>query len=349
MQNSASHTANVMTAVRDRLDALNDPGFFDATPVTIEIGNPAQYHPRAEGAAPLVTLFVYRIELNEAIHSTPNTAQAVVLHTLITAFCTGGTNDQESAGSFELRILSHIVRLFLESPEIGPVRIPNALPVGPASSIIMADLMIEARPRKLEVEDLNHIWTTQADAPYRTSLAYSFSFGVITPSRPGDEGPPVITPVLEDRDDPGAQPVGATPIEGPLVPALDTPPELGVLVIQRGTVPAPNLVTDVTFTAGGGDQVLGVVGITRDAEPLTLSLEVWDATAANWVDATGRLSATAITTQSQRALQGGDPVAPTNITLSDDGNPGLLRMSATRAADPPSLEMSRVSITMELP
>lgn len=347
MQTSASHTAQVMTAVRERIQSLNT-NLFSTTPITVEIGNPAQFHPRPEGAAPLVTVWVYSIEFeNTGLLVAPDSAQALRLHTLFTAYCSAGATAQESAGTFELRILSHIIRLFMEAPEFGPIRITNALPVGPAADLITSDLMIEARPRSIDVEDTNHIWSTQGDTPQRTSVAYSISFGIVTPSRPGSEGPPVIQAFLED-------PLAADPQEVGVRPEMPGPvPEpvvaLGVLALQIGTPAAPHLVPEISFTAGDGDQVLAVVAISEAEETLELTLETWDGAGGGWVDATGGLSDTALTSIVRSSLLEGALIAPTDISLTDDGTSGLLRLSAARTVDPETLSLSRVTITMEAP
>lgn len=345
MQTSVSHTAQVMVAVRERIQTLNQT-VFQATQLRVEVGNPAFFHPLSATSGPLVTIWVYRLEFdNTVMLVTPDSVQPLRLHTLITAFCPAGADPQESHGTFELRILSHIVRLFLEAPEVGPVRITNALTVGPAADLITSEFMIEARPRSLDVEDINHIWTTQGEAPYRTSLAYTFSFGFVTPSRPTDDGPPVLNVVLEDPDDLSAEAIGVRPE----LPA-DTPesaPALGVLALQLGTSAAPNLVPDVTFTAGAGDQVLSVVAVTEAEETLVLSLELWDGDAGSWTDATSRLSDTALTSLVRRDLLDGAPIAATDVTLADDATVGILRLSAERTVDPEILSLSRVTISME--
>jgi hypothetical protein len=345
MQTSVSHTAQVMVAVRERILSLNQ-SIFQATPIRVEIGNPAFFHPLAESSPPLVTVWVYQLEFDNAgILPTPNTVQALRLHALITAFCQAGAAPQESHGTFELRILSHIVRLFLEEPEVGPVRITNALPVGPAASLIASEFMIEARPRTLDVEDFNNLWMTQADAPSRTSLAYSFAFGIVTPSRPTDEGPPVLNVVLEDPEDGSDAAIGVRPAMPDTAPPVA--PALGVLALQMGTPAAPILMPEVTFIAGAGDQTLSVVAVTEAQENLVLALERWNGATGGWVDVTGRLSATALTSLVRASLQDGAPVTATDVTLADDGAVALLRLSASRAADPAMLSISRVTISME--
>lgn len=342
MQTSAAHVADVMAAVRRRIQTLNTKPFA-ATPLDVEIGSPATFHPRTEASQPLVTIFVYRIEFDNAAWVTESGgAQAVRLHVLITAFCNAGAERSESAGSFELRILSHVIRLFMEQPSFGPVRILNAPPQGPAAVLIGTDLMITAQPRALDVEDMNHIWTTQGDTPYRTSLCYMFSFGIVTAAKASDEGPPVIFPVLTDP----LAPAPTAPAVHPRLPDLtETPPQQGALVLNTGTAAAPRLATEARFPAGGGDAALPLVAITEEAEPLVLTAEIWGAT--GWQDATARLGGTAITSLSRVALQGGAPIPPTAVTLEDDGKPAVLRLSARRAVAPETLLMNGITVTME--
>ena len=339
MLTAAAHVADAMAAVRRRIQSLNT-GPFSATPIAVEIGAPATFHPRDDGATPLVTIFVYRIEFDNAAYlSTPTGAQALRLHALLTAFCAAGVDRSESAGSFELRILSHIIRLFMEQPQLGPVRVPNALPVGPAAALIGADLMITAQPRMLDVEDMNHIWTTQGETPYRTSLCYLFSFGIVPAAQPSDDGPPVLFPVLVDPLDPAS--VGVHPG----LPAQTTPaPSYGAVVLNLGTHIRPTLVTEARFVAGGGDFTLQVAAITETPEALILQLEVWGPN--GWEDASDRLAQTVITSLARRTLQGGTLLTTSPVTLDDDGNAAVLRLSATRAAQPQMLIMNGVTITM---
>ncbi len=184
---AASHIADVMAAVRDRIRELQPlfPG------LDVEIGHPAQFHPRAAESNHLVTLFVYRIEPDmRAMVSTPEVGLAVRLNTLVTVY--GGDKEDlsESIGSLELRILSHILRLFVERAMLGPVRLRDTLAQGALAVWAEQGLSVEAEPLSLDMEEINHIWTTQGDTPYRTSLAYSFKYGLVTPLKPTPDGPP---------------------------------------------------------------------------------------------------------------------------------------------------------------
>ena len=53
-----------------------------------------------------------------------------------------------------------------------------------------------------------------------------------------------------------------------------------------------------------------------------------------------------ITSLARRTLQGGTLLTTSPVTLDDDGNAAVLRLSATRAAQPQMLIMNGVTITM---
>lgn len=343
MVTSTSHLADVAAAIRTRILSLDT--LFNG--LVVEVGNPAEFHPRADTAPPLVTLFIYRIEPdNAALLATPDSGAAMHLHALITAYCSAGETPQESAGTFELRILSHIIRLFLEAPELGPIRLRDVLPIGPLAALVSQDLMVEARQMAPDMEEINHIWTTQADAPYHTSLVYRFAFGIVTPSQPSNEGPPVLRTALEDPADPDPNAPGATPAFG------DTPqpaPEQGALTFNLGTALAPQLAAGIDLIATLGDLSLPLIAVTETAETLDLLLERFDAATGTWIDATADLAPVQINSRSRAVLAAGGPLAPDIFTFTDPGVAGVWRLSGLRAADPASLLIAPIFLTVGVP
>lgn len=340
----SAHIADVMAAVRTRILELA-PLFDD---LAVDIGNPASFHPRQDTAPPLVTLFVYRIEPdNSAMLATPSTALALRLHVLITVYAGQGETEGEIAGSYELRILSHIIRLFHEQPHVGPVRIREAVPVGALAALVTQDLMIEARQMAPDMEEINHIWTTQADAPYRTSVVYRFSFGIVTPSQPSDEGQPVLTVDLSDPDDPDPDAHGVTPVMPTLVPEPE--PEQGVLSLDVGAPGPTRLAPGVTLPVGGGAAALEVLAVTETAENLDLVLERFDQTTGTWVDETADLTLASVTSLARLALQGGGAITTDTVGFPDPGAAMVFRLGAVRPGDPDALVMAPVFVTFEAP
>ena len=139
----------------------------------------------AKRAAPdthVINLFFYRISPS-GFHAgqTSNEPLMLRLHCLVTPFCkdapaeNGG--DVMPAGDAELRILGEVVRLFHEHPIIGP------LAGGPAEGATRYAL--QAILRAPEMEEINHVWTTQGnDLPYRASAAYEFALAAVDPATP---------------------------------------------------------------------------------------------------------------------------------------------------------------------
>jgi hypothetical protein len=314
----------------------------------VEIANPAQFADRADTDPPLVTLFVYRLEPDHtALLATPNSGAAIRMHTLISVTCTQPDLPNESIGSQELRILSHIMRLFHENHLIGPVRIQNALPIGPIASMITSDFFVEARQMAPDMEEINHIWTTQGDTPYKTSLVYRFSFGIITPSSPKDEGPPVLRVNLEDTDN-------VDPNKPDVTPQLTTVPsepqvDFGVLAQNAGSIADPQLLPNATVIAAAGSVALDLVGVTENAETLDLILESFDAINGVWADAGVilNLSNNSITTLAREILQGGGAVSNLAITFDNPNTPTVLRLLAFRTVGPETLSMAPIVITIE--
>jgi hypothetical protein len=343
MPANSSHLEDVINAVRARIVSL-DPLFGG---IDVEVGNPAQFHPRADGSKPLVTIFVYRIEPdNAAMLATPDSAAAMRLHTLITVFCTEGLEEAESTGSLELRILSHIIRLFHENNKLGPVRIREAAPIGPIAALVTSDLTVEAQQMAPDMEEINHIWTTQADAPYRTSVVYKFSFGIITPSQPSDVGPPVLTTNFGDPDHPEFDDIGVTPFLADLVEE-EIPPALGVLTINIGSAASPQFVPAIAVEEDTGPINFNLVAVTETAENLDLTLERFDQQSGLWVDISAQLSLNSITSLARTVLQDGGNITNTAATIDEQTEPQVLRIQAQRNIDPETLQISPVFITAE--
>jgi hypothetical protein len=76
-------------------------------------------------------------------------------------------------------MLGQVLRVFHEQPVLGPLE-ADGEPI---------QLQIVFRP--LSPEDLNHIWATQSEAVYRTSVAYEVALVPILPARPS-VGTPLV-------------------------------------------------------------------------------------------------------------------------------------------------------------
>lgn len=150
----------------------------NANAIRVLMGPPAEASPGASATEHRVNLFFYRIEPPGFFPDVaPDEIWRIRLHCLITAF--GMTEGQVSAGENDLRLLGEIVRLFHETPIMGPVGLNGE------------QVRMEAVFRPLEIEELNHLWATQGDVAYRPSVAYELSLVPIIPSQ-RDLGSPLV-------------------------------------------------------------------------------------------------------------------------------------------------------------
>ena len=345
---ATAHIADVVDAMRQRIAGLATPL---GAQISVEIGNPANFHPY-EKSTPLITIFVYRISPdNAAMVATPGSAMAVRIHTLVTVFCAKAEVEGEAPGSHELRILSHVARIFHEKPTLGPLRIREAVPVGQLVQLLAHDLYVEAQLKSPEMEEINHIWTTQAETPYRTSLVYELVHAFVTPAKPSDEGPPVLRTTLAWRDG------EADPYQEGVAPyvAVDNakpPPRQAVMAFNSGTAAAPFLVPAISLALAAQPDpvVLKLAAIAEAAEPLKLELEMWNEATLTWTTVPlGAPGGGMVATQPRTGLPINAPLAMTDVQFARPVQPAVLRLTAQRTSDPASLTVNALTITLEGP
>ncbi len=342
-----AHIADVVEKMRERITPLST----QFASLKVEITNPAYFQTYAAND-PLVTIFVYRVSPDHAaMVATPNSAMAMRIHVLVTAFCKVSPVQGEAPGSEELRIISHILRLFHEKPMLGPVRIREAVPVGPLVQLLAHDIHVEAQLKPLDMEELNHIWTTQAQTPYRTSLVFELVHAFVTPAQPSDEGPPVLRTEMAWRDQP-ADPW--TPGIAPYLAVDNAPakPPQAVLAFNTGTGPAPVLTPAMTRVRNPAQPAISVTlaAVAETAEPLTLSLARWDAATLAWVAVAITAPAPAtMQTQARATLAGGAALAGTAVSFAMPAEAGVYRLSAEKTGAPAALAVNSVTLTVEEP
>lgn len=158
-------TSLSLTARKLRDHLLEYPGLNQ---VNILIGNPSTAYKEAEGYAGehYLNIFFYRI--------TP----------------AGYPVDGQSSDPFFVRLYCLITALGKESPGSNPVMagendlrliggVMDALHTNPVMLITDEEeapiVQLEIVPHTLELEDLNHIWSTQGDIAYRPSVSYEIA------------------------------------------------------------------------------------------------------------------------------------------------------------------------------
>jgi hypothetical protein len=132
-------------------------------------------------AKDLLNLFFYRIEHDgfPTDGSTDNPTY-VRAHCLMTAFCVADADPPLSAGEKELRLVGRVMQVFHENPCISIVD---------DSKRELAELQVV--PTSLSVTDINHLWGTQGELPYRLSFSYEFALLPVPFVTPVDRAPRV--------------------------------------------------------------------------------------------------------------------------------------------------------------
>jgi hypothetical protein len=124
-----------------------------------------------------VNLFFYLIEPSGFGAFAPDETWLVRLHCLVTPF--GVAEGQVGSGENDLRLLGAVLRVFHENP-ILPAYDLDGTPV--RGQVVL---------NPLTLDQINHIWSTQGDVPYRPSVAYEMALAPIPPSEMRIPGPMV--------------------------------------------------------------------------------------------------------------------------------------------------------------
>jgi hypothetical protein len=138
--------------------------------IRIMIGTPADAAPKDSDTDHRVNLFFYRLEPSGFFPDTfPGEPWRLRLHCLITAF--GVSEELISSGENDLRLLGEVVRIFHENPVLETVDVDGE----------QVRLQVVFQP--LSADDINHLWSTQGDVAYRTSVAYEMALAPIVPEQ----------------------------------------------------------------------------------------------------------------------------------------------------------------------
>jgi len=107
---------------------------------------------------------------------------------LITAL--GGRSGGKTPGDSELNLMGSVLEFFHRNPVVN-VKDNDEV------------MQLQVVPTQLSLDDINHLWSTQNNTPYRLSLAYEFSLlPVPMTARAVHDGPPVRTVVVNAEPKP---------------------------------------------------------------------------------------------------------------------------------------------------
>jgi len=236
----------------------------------ILIGHPSLAVKDIEGETnkQFLNLFFYRVE-HGAYPADSAAADVLYLrfYCLITALgtkeiATGGAT--VSAGENDLRLVGAVVKRLHESPLL-------RLRDDTAQEVAQLQIVLHV----LSLDDLNHIWSTQGDTPYRLSVGYELALVPLPLARPAVRGPRVGAIGVELEGEP-AHP------QAPEVPAVrvdiarpDWAPHLCWLAADG------SLQYSLAFAAGALPANLQVIALGAPGSDVDLQWELWDPAAAD--------------------------------------------------------------------
>src|SRR5262249_55576695 len=249
----------------------------------IMIGHPSLAVKDIEGETnkQFLNLFFYRIE-SGAYPSDALATDVLYLrfYCLITALgtketATGGAT--VSAGENDLRLVGAVVKRLHESPLL-------RLRDDSAQEVAQLQVVLHV----LSLDDLNHIWSTQGDTPYRLSVGYELALVPLPLVLPAKRGARVgaIGVSLE------GEPATAQPPEGPAGRARTArPPEVPAVRCDRSRPDgAPHLCWlaadgslqySLAFEAGALPANFQVIALGAPGADVDLQWELWDPAAAD--------------------------------------------------------------------
>ncbi|MFL6621177.1 MAG: Pvc16 family protein [Sulfurifustis sp.] len=283
----------------------------------ILIGHPNQAVKDVEGEAnkQFLNLFLYRIDYGAA----PADGEAddpffLRVYCLITALGTKETSGTTtiSAGENDLRLVGGVMKRLHERPIL-------MLQNDAAQDVAQLQVVLHA----LTLDDINHIWSTQGDTPYRLSVGYELALVPLPLAEFVDRAPRVGSIGVDAQSGIGYQPL---PVEGfaagaaaPQVPAVfvdssrpDWTPHI-CWFAPNGT-----LQYSLSFEAAALPSTLGVIPLGKPGDTVQLEWETWDpaATHPSWQSAPATPPSVTLAADSVNPLQ--TVPAPSSLAQSVD-------------------------------
>jgi hypothetical protein len=239
----------------------------------VTIGHPGaaarEQEANASNAQDLFNLFFYRAEYDGPADGTSDDPFYVRAQCLLTSFgLTETGNAGLSGGEKDLRLIGEAMHWLHRQPF---VRIRDE------AGNEVAQLQVVPTP--LSLDDINHIWATQGDLPYRLSVSYEFALLPMPLATPVDRAPRVGRL---------GSTVGTLAGPEPLAPLDFRVPEIRVATDEPSWAPAIVFVDAhnelryaLTFPVSAAPAEVQVLGAGAPGTTLDLLWERWEA-ATGW-------------------------------------------------------------------
>jgi hypothetical protein len=294
-------------------------GVFTANgnPIQVRLGTPAAAVPAPTDTDHRINLFFYRFE-PPGFGSFELSGETwwIRVHVVVTAFAVD--EGRISAGENDMRLLGEVIRMFHETPVIGPFDVGGE------------QLVAQAVFQPLGLDQINQLWGAQGDVAYRPSVAYELALVPILPKKPSLPAPMVGAIGADTRPNMDHVAPSVAAPSPPVTPMfidtnpVDWAPQIA-LVLPTGYAQSIALQVGSPDLAAFKPAVIaaGLVGA-----PITFSWQIWDKTAGWRAAAAG--TDQAATVGVARLPADASTVTGTAVTLPFTATPGQALVYAQR-------------------
>ena len=209
----AVREAALATICKAVADIVDESVFADET-ASVTIGAPGENTSNANRNR--LNLFFYRFEPYD-FNASAGSHDVLFLrtHCMITAFGVADAQTETSAGENELRMLSHVMRLFHENP------------VWLLPEEELNQWQTQMVLKSVGEDQVNQIWSTQGDLVFRPSVFYELSLMPVEPEVPAEQAPLVgrlgTMAVSDIEDRYSGYPVETRGFRVPVVKTINVP------------------------------------------------------------------------------------------------------------------------------
>jgi len=174
---------NALSIAAKALRKLLFDGITDVAEADVFIGHPKWAIEKVSADKQNINIFFYHVSIDGyPADGASNNPFYIRMYCLITPFGLDSGSGTVSLGENDLRLVGEVMAVLHKTPML---KINN----GGGD-----EALLEIVPAAMQLENLNHIWSTQGDTDYRLSVAYELSLAPVPFTAPTEVSPLVGSP-----------------------------------------------------------------------------------------------------------------------------------------------------------
>jgi len=257
---------NALSLAAKALRKLLFDGIADVAEADVFIGHPKWAIEKVSSDKQNINIFFYHVSIDGyPADGASNQPFYIRMYCLITPFGLDSGSGSVSLGENDLRLVGEVMAVLHKTPML---KINN----GGGN-----EALLEIVPAAMQLENLNHIWSTQGDTAYRLSVAYELSLAPVPFAAPSEVSPLVGSPDMlvwgdmsRDSDNENNGMINLTPAVSYL--EIDTAADDWIPhICFKGADNTLHYVAEVTDTASE----LEVLVAAKEGENVTFFWNVW--------------------------------------------------------------------------